>query len=205
MGIQKQMTTFPSLDACESPEVDSAPPSPVLKGARSSDGRASFSDELRDELEALQGKYAELECSHSVLAEELETCSSRIEKLDQEAAESKSDNQELRSQLRSTDARADDLQIDMESAQQQLEAREDEMKQLRKQMNDKKSQNDNQALLDELDVLRDKLVNAHKNEVLLTKAKKRLEEMSQLPTEIKSLEEQNAVLLREASAAAGKA
>lgn len=90
----------------------------------------------------------------------------------------------LRSQLRDAEVRAEDLSIDLESAQQQLDSREDQviesrainraydtcvvdqLKQMRKQMEENKTQNQNQPLLDELDILREKLVNAQKNEVM---------------------------------------
>eukprot|EP00656_Telonema_subtile_P007373 TRINITY_DN13464_c0_g1_i1.p1 TRINITY_DN13464_c0_g1~~TRINITY_DN13464_c0_g1_i1.p1 ORF type:complete len:546 (-),score=268.28 TRINITY_DN13464_c0_g1_i1:247-1884(-) len=169
------------------------------------DSRSSFSEHLSADLETLQARYDELQGAHSELTEEAEGAQAKLDALNKAVEEGKSDNHELRSQVRAADARADDLQIDLESAQQQLESRDDEIKGLRRQINEKKSQNDNQALLDELDVLRDKLVNAQKNEVLLAKAKKRLEEMSELPNEIKSLEEQNAMLVKEASTAAGSA
>eukprot|EP00656_Telonema_subtile_P007375 TRINITY_DN13464_c0_g1_i3.p1 TRINITY_DN13464_c0_g1~~TRINITY_DN13464_c0_g1_i3.p1 ORF type:complete len:172 (-),score=78.74 TRINITY_DN13464_c0_g1_i3:105-620(-) len=152
------------------------------------DSRSSFSEHLSADLETLQARYDELQGAHSELTEEAEGAQAKLDALNKAVEEGKSDNHELRSQVRAADARADDLQIDLESAQQQLESRDDEIKGLRRQINEKKSQNDNQALLDELDVLRDKLVNAQKNEVLLAKAKKRLEEMSELPNEIKSLE-----------------
>merc|ERR1711865_692772 len=111
--------------------------------------------------------------------------------------ELKGDAQELKTQLREAESQVEDLQIDLESQQQQLESREEQLKKLRKQMEEKDTQNDNQGLLDELDVLRDKLQHAQKNEAMLAKAKKKLEDLSDLQTQVNSLEEQNAQLLQE--------
>lgn len=183
--IQTQMTGFPSLDQPVAPE-----PTPISP----SEHRESFSDELREELEALQMEHARLQEEHDQLQEE---CDGKVDTLQAKVNEFKADAHDLKVQLRERDAQAEDLQIDLESQQQQLESREEQLKKLRKQMEEKDTQNDNQGLLDELDVLRDKLQHAQKNEAMLAKAKKKLEDMSDLQTQVTSLEQQNAMLLQE--------
>merc|ERR1719460_2523300 len=165
--------------------------------------RSSFSEELREELDALQRENREVNAAHAELTAEADELRQQVEQLNATVEQTGDEAKKLRSQLRDAEVRAEDLSIDLESAQQQLDSREDQLKQMRKQMEENKTQNQNQPLLDELDILREKLVNAQKNEVLLTKAKKRLEELSDLPSQIQSLEEQNAVLVKEAHVAAG--
>eukprot|EP00657_Telonema_sp_P-1_P002875 TRINITY_DN1666_c0_g2_i1.p1 TRINITY_DN1666_c0_g2~~TRINITY_DN1666_c0_g2_i1.p1 ORF type:complete len:418 (+),score=172.29 TRINITY_DN1666_c0_g2_i1:229-1482(+) len=195
--IQTQMTSFPSVEPeHSSPVLQSAsPPTPGL--------RHSFSEDLRDELDALQAKYDELHTSFTEQGEESESLRERVKQLSQELKESKNKAHDLKGQLKHAEVKADDLQIDVDSSKQQVEAREEQIKQMRKQIEEKQSQDSNQALLDELDVLRDKLLNAQKNEALLSKAKKKLEELPELQAQIKSLEETNATLVKERNTAAG--
>jgi len=165
----------------------------------------SLPQELRMELQALQKEYAASLEAQEILTQQKEQAEEKGKLALDQLAELEQELRQAERAQRETEAERDEQVQALES---EIEDKEETIKRLTSQVSEvSKSTHDNQGLLDELDILREKLSVAGKFEAKLSKATKRLEGMEQLMEEKSLLEEQLNEVMKskvELEAAAGR-
>jgi len=199
--IKSQMDRFPPCAAGGKDETP--PPSPTLAAASVD---MSLPQELRDELASLQRDHANLTEAHEKLESEAEAMRKKEKSSKAEVEELKNAASESADFAREVEA---DSESQISQLESQLEDKDATIKRLTNQVSEaSKSSEDNRAILDELDLLREKLSGAGKDQAKLAKVTKRLEQMEQISEEKKQMEaELNRVLKEktELEAQAGRA